>query len=316
MLTPVTNEPAIAVLPAIPPDPSGADPSGVAILVVPLATGVLLALAAIVIAAREVRRRRGLERDMERLRGRIAEVSSMTGGLAHEIKNPLSTLVLNTQMLDEELDDAVPDADTRARLHRRVGALVRETVRLRGILEDFLRYAGRLRLDPQPVDIAGLVDDLVDFFHPQCDQAGVLLRAEIAPGPIEADVDEGHLKQAVLNLMLNALQAMDRGEGPAGEGRGELIVRVEAGDREVRIHVIDTGPGIPADRLDEVFRPYVSGKPGGSGLGLPTARRIVEEHGGGLTVHSEPGRGSDFLILLPRTGASESPGPPATDSSR
>lgn len=226
----------------------------------------------------------------------------MTGGLAHEIKNPLSTLVLNTQMLDEEIDDAVPDVETRGRLHRRLGSLVRETVRLRGILEDFLRYAGRLRLDPQPLDIAALVADLVDFFHPQCDQASVLLRAEIPAGPLEAEVDEGHLKQAVLNLMLNALQAMDSDGASSGTPRHELIVRVEADQGEIRIHVIDTGPGIPADRIEEVFRPYVSGKPGGSGLGLPTARRIVEEHGGTLSVHSEPGRGSDFVVRLARRG--------------
>jgi len=255
-----------------------------------------------VIAWRQARRRRSLERHLEHLRGRIAEVSSMTGGLAHEIKNPLSTLVLNTQMLDEEIDDAVPDVETRGRLHRRLGSLVRETVRLRGILEDFLRYAGRLRLDPQPLDIAALVADLVDFFHPQCDQASVLLRAEIPAGPLEAEVDEGHLKQAVLNLMLNALQAMDSDGASSGTPRHELIVRVEADQGEIRIHVIDTGPGIPADRIEEVFRPYVSGKPGGSGLGLPTARRIVEEHGGTLSVHSEPGRGSDFVVRLARRG--------------
>ena len=224
----------------------------------------------------------------------------MTGGLAHEIKNPLSTLVLNAQLLDEELDEAVPEPDARGRLHRRVGALVRETTRLRGILEDFLRYAGRMRLDPQRRDLAALVSDLVDFFHPQCDQAAVVLRSEIPSTPIEAEVDEPHLKQAVLNLMLNALQAMDGRAPESSTPRGELMVRVEADDSEARIHVIDTGPGIPPDRVEEIFRPYVSGKPGGSGLGLPTARRIVEEHGGELSVHSEPGRGSDFLIRLPR----------------
>lgn len=261
----------------------------------------LMAVAALAYAAWKARIGRRLAEDRAKRAGeRLAQVSSMTGGLAHEIKNPLSTLVLNVQLLDEELDEAVPDEDARGRLHRRVGALVRETVRLRGILEDFLRYAGRMRLDPQRRDIAALVADLVDFFHPQCDQAAVLLRAEIPSVPVEAEVDESHLKQAVLNLMLNALQAMDGRVAKGGAPRGELMVRVEAGDEDVRIHVIDTGPGIPPDRVDEIFRPYVSGKPGGSGLGLPTARRIVEEHGGELTVHSEAGRGSDFMLRLPR----------------
>ena len=297
-------------------DAASANDRGVALEVVLL---VLLGAAIVVlsIALRRARRATKIaERRATRAGERLAQVSSMTGGLAHEIKNPLSTLVLNAQLLDEELDEAVPEEDARGRLHRRVGALVRETTRLRGILEDFLRYAGRMRLDPQRRDIASLVSDLVDFFHPQCDQAAVLLRSEIPSTPIEADIDEAHLKQAVLNLMLNALQAMDGRAAEDSAPRGELMVRVESKDGEARIHVIDTGPGIPADRIDEIFRPYVTGKPGGSGLGLPTARRIVEEHGGELTVHSEPGRGSDFLIRLPRErGTSPGPSPTSPTSS-
>ena len=302
-------------LAAIAPTESPSSPIAGAMTLVVVAIVLLAAvIAGLSIAVHKARRARAIaERRATRAGERLAQVSSMTGGLAHEINNPLSTLVLNAQLLDEELDEAVPEEDARGRLHRSVGALVRETTRLRGILEDFLRYAGRMRLDPQRRDIASLVSDLVDFFHPQCDQAAVLLRSEIPSTPIEADVDEAHLKQAVLNLMLNALQAMD---GRAAEGsapRGELMVRVESDDDEVRIHVIDTGPGIPADRVDEIFRPYVTGKPGGSGLGLPTARRIVEEHGGELAVHSEPGRGSDFLIRLPRERGA-TPGPSPTSS--
>lgn len=293
------------------PSTGGSTPLAWAIVVVALGLAVWSAVA-------WARLRRDRRRDREALaaaeqstrsaRDRLAEVSSMTGGLAHEIKNPLSTLVLNAQLLDEDLEEQVHDEETRRRLRRRVEGLVRETVRLRGILEDFLRYAGRMRLALQRHDVASLLSDLVDFFHPQCDQSAIVLRAEIPEGPIEAEVDEAHLKQAVLNLMLNAVQAMD---GPANAvPKGELIVRLEADDAEVRIHVIDTGPGIPADRLEEIFRPYVSGKRGGSGLGLPTSRRIAEEHGGRLTVHSEPGRGSDFVIRIPRRRAT----PTTTDS--
>lgn len=293
------------------PSTGGSGPLAWAIVVVALGLAVWSAVA-------WARLRRDRRRDREALaaaeqstrsaRDRLAEVSSMTGGLAHEIKNPLSTLVLNAQLLDEDLEEQVHDEETRRRLRRRVEGLVRETVRLRGILEDFLRYAGRMRLALQRHDVASLLSDLVDFFHPQCDQSAIVLRAEIPEGPIEAEVDEAHLKQAVLNLMLNAVQAMD---GPANAvPKGELIVRLEADDAEVRIHVIDTGPGIPADRLEEIFRPYVSGKRGGSGLGLPTSRRIAEEHGGRLTVHSEPGRGSDFVIRIPRRRAT----PTTTDS--
>ncbi|HMN95044.1 MAG TPA: HAMP domain-containing sensor histidine kinase [Phycisphaerales bacterium] len=259
--------------------------------------------------ARDAERR---ARDAERL----AELGSMTGGLAHEIKNPLSTLGLNAQLMAEELIESDLEPERRDRLVRRTAAIRREADRLRDILTDFLRYAGRFQLDRQPCALFEVVDELADFLAPQCQQSGVLLRVETPPTEIIASVDRDLLKQALLNLMLNAIQAMTgppRGGGPAGGAearataslgslprRGELILRVEGDDREARIHVIDTGPGIEPDRIDEVFRPYVSTKPGGTGLGLPTARRIVEEHGGRLVAHSRPGDGSDFVIALPR----------------
>lgn len=118
-----------------------------------------------------------------------------------------------------------------------------------------------------------------------------------------ASVEEGLIKQAILNLLINAVQAVS-GKSDRDRGRhdvlGEVIVRVDGNAESVVIHVTDTGPGIEPDRLEEIFRPYVSGKRSGTGLGLPIARRIIDEHGGRLTVNSAPGQGSDFQIALPR----------------
>jgi signal transduction histidine kinase len=244
---------------------------------------------------------------------RLAELGAMTGGLAHEIKNPLSTIGLNAQLLGEDLAEADLPHEERQRLRRRLDALTREVERLRGILTDFLQFAGRMKLDPQPHDLVRLVDELSDFFHPQCDQAGIMLRTQLPAEPVTVRVDEAVLKQAILNLMINAVQAMRPTEGgPAGGGEagahrrhGDLMLRLERGRDEVRLHVIDTGPGIEADKLKEIFHPYVSHKTGGTGLGLPTARRIIEEHGGRLDAHSEPGRGSDFVVHLPLAAAEE-----------
>lgn len=263
-------------------------------------------------AEARARRAERRARDSERL----AELGSMTGGLAHEIKNPLSTIGLNAQLLAESIAESQLPAEERERLVRRLDTLGRETERLRGILTDFLQFAGRMKLDPQPRDLCRLVDELSDFYHPQAQQAGVVLRTQLPNEPIIAKVDEGLLKQAVLNLMLNATQAMVgsssgtpalRAGTPGSESRGtenrgtELILRVERDEREARIHVIDTGPGIEAAKVNEIFRPYFSMRQGGTGLGLPTAQRIVQEHGGELIVHSEPGKGSDFTIHLPLT---------------
>jgi len=252
------------------------------------------------IVRRAVTRARAAERRM-RAAERQSEAASMTRGLAHEIRNPLSTIGLNAQLLAEGIAELDLDESERARLGRRVEALAREAERLRGILVDFLEFAGELRLEPGPGDLNTVVEELVDFFLPQAQSQGVRLRAETAPAPLRASFDAPHLKQAVLNLMLNAVQAM--GAAPADRAK-ELILRTErahdAGRRPVvRLHVIDTGPGIDGPTRDRLFDPYFTTKPGGTGLGLPTARRIIEGMGGRIELHSEPGRGSDFTITLP-----------------
>ena len=273
--------------------------------------GVAIALALIPAARTIQRRAEARAREAERRARqaeRLAELGSMTSGLAHEIKNPLSTLGLNAQLLAEDIADSQLPQEERDRILRRLGTLGREAERLRNILSDFLRFAGRLKLDPQSCDLRVVLDELADFLGPQCQQAGVLLRTDLPERPLTAVVDPNLLKQALLNLMLNALQAMSptpESPVPVNEPpirRGELILRLEQGGGDARIHVIDTGPGIAPDRLEEIFRPYVSSKPGGTGLGLPTARRIVEEHGGRLVAHSAPGQGSDFVISVPLAG--------------
>ncbi len=264
-----------------------------------VAGGVGAALAALS-AHSTLRRREARTRQAERRAAdavRLAELGSMTSGLAHEIKNPLSTIALHAQLLREDVLDSAMKDDERERVSRRVDSLAQECTRLKDILEDFLRFAGRVKLDPHQLDLRDVVLDLADFFEPQCRQAGVLLRKDLAPAPVMARVDSGLLKQALLNLALNAVQAMK--DPSPGAAPGELILRLESGPDGVIIHVIDTGPGIAPERRAEVFQPYVTSKPGGSGLGLAVARRIVEEHGGRIELHSEPGRGSDFAVHLP-----------------
>ncbi|MHC4109322.1 MAG: sensor histidine kinase [Planctomycetota bacterium] len=244
--------------------------------------GIVIGAAGALVAGRFVlhRAERRIREAERRARGaeRLAELGHMTGGLAHEIKNPLSTIGLNAELLAESITDADLPDDQRERLLRRLDAL------------------------SQGWDVCRIVTELGDFFDPQCRDADVALRTQLPDHPVPVEVDESLFKQALLNLMINATQAMSAaastGDGSSGP-RGELILRVEDDADEVRVHVIDTGPGIEPDRLDEMFHPYVSGRSGGTGLGLPTARRIVEEHGGRLAAHSEPGRGSDFVIHLP-----------------
>lgn len=263
---------------------------------------------------------------------RLAELGAMTGGLAHEIKNPLSTIGLNAQLLSEGLDELPEDAptpkDAKQRLQRRLESLRRETERLRGILSDFLNYAGELRLENKSVNLNETIEELADFFLPQAQQQGVRLRVDVVREPVMAHCDVAHLKQAVLNLMLNAVQAMARAPGAQGQTGGkyessgeqpamkELILQtrrgagVEVGVKESPgkdaamsiIRVIDTGPGITPETRAKLFTPYFTTRSGGSGLGLATTRRIIEAMGGRIGVQSETGRGASFTIELPERG--------------
>ncbi len=271
-------------------------------LFIGLASGVCGSIPAIVWWSRRTAQRVRLLESRARDAERLAEQATLTGGLAHEIKNPLSTIGLNLQLIHEQVGELDLPEPQGGRLQRRLDALSGEVARLRTILEDFLRYAGQLRLDRQPVEINTAVEELVDFFTPQAQSSGVNLRSRLDPNTGQAPVDITLFKQAVLNLLINATQAMvaARYEQTPHGGAVDLIITTEGGADAVAVHVIDTGPGISDAKLDTVFKPYYSTKRDGSGLGLPTSRRIVESHGGRIEVHSEPGKGSDFTLHLPR----------------
>ena len=219
----------------------------------------------------------------------LAELGHLAGGLAHEIKNPLSTINVNLRLLAEDL--ARHGDEEHQRWLRRLQGVQEESARLKTILDDFLKYAGKYELSMRSVDLRRLVSELVDFFTPQAADAHVLLRSAPADQPVVCRVDEKLMKQALLNLMINAVQAMDAG--------GELLVKVAAQRGRGVVEVIDTGPGMAPDEVGRIFEVYYSTKKGGTGLGLPTTRRIIQEHGGGIRAESEPGKGTRFVIVLP-----------------
>ena len=261
-----------------------------------------LLVTASLITRRLVRLRAAEER--ARRQERLAELGALTGGLAHEIKNPLSTIGLNVQLASEAISDSQLPEDDKATLVRRVETVSREATRLANILNDFLRFAGRIKLAPVEIDTREIVEELVDFYRPQCEIHRVVLRADIPAAETIARVDPALVKQALLNLLINANQAM----ATSDSAPRELLVRLESQPVTVAIHVIDTGPGIPPEKHAEIFRPYVTGRKGGTGLGLAVTRRIVEEHGGRIDLFSEVGKGTDFTVRLPVGG-------PAADSS-
>ncbi len=222
-------------------------------------------------------------------RSHFVELSRIVSGLAHEIKNPLSTINLNLKLLAEDLSRY--DDEEHARINKRLRTVQGEADRVRLILDDFLKCAGTYEVHPEETDLGKAVEEMYDFFFPQAESNGVLLRIALPEEPVMCRIDGKLIKQAILNLMLNATQAMT--------GGGELLLKLAPGEREAVLEVIDTGPGIAPDQLDTIFQPYVSTKTGGTGLGLPIARRIVRDHGGTIDVESEDGKGTRFTIRLP-----------------
>jgi len=227
-----------------------------------------------------------------RLRAQYAEISELAGGLAHEIRNPLSTLSLNLDLLAEDFQN--PETTRDSRVRQRVDRLRHEVRRLEGILESFLRFARVQDLKREPADLNAVIDELRDFFEPHAGTKGIVIRTRFAPDLPAVELDRDLFKQAILNLVLNAEHAM-----PSG---GELILMTRYEEPWIVLDVIDTGQGMPEPVRARIFDAFFSTRAGGSGLGLPTTRKIIEAHGGTIRVQSEPGKGSQFTVQLPVPG--------------
>lgn len=235
---------------------------------------------------------------VQRLMDQYAEIARLAGGLAHEIKNPLSTIRLNMQLLaedvlPEEVDDDSILSPEQQRAKKRINAVQRECTRLQDLLDDFLNYAKVRRVELTPRNLNEEIADALDFFEPEAEAAGVEIVPYLDPDLPTVRLDREAFRGALTNLLLNAKQAMPDG--------GQLIVQTRnLGDRAA-VYLTDTGVGMDDATASRMFEAFFSTKPGGSGLGLPTTAKLIEAHGGVITVQSELGRGTRFTIELPAT---------------
>ncbi len=234
--------------------------------------------------------------DMHGRSEQFQELTGLIGRLAHEIKNPLSTIKVNLKLAGEELSVAgrTEDKEQAARRAvRKITVIQKEADRLEQILEDYLRYLDKTEPQFATVDVNEVVGDMVDFYAPQAYSHGVKIRQMLFGSPLVCRVDVDMLKQAMLNLFINAQQAM--------AGGGELMIQTDKRDNRAAIRINDTGCGIEPDRQSHVFDVYHSSRARGSGLGLPMVKKVVESHGGSIDLSSEPGKGTSFTIELPLT---------------
>ncbi len=222
----------------------------------------------------------------------IAEMTELAGGLAHELRNPLSTILINLELLAEDLQDSGADPDeARRRALLKVDTLRREAKRLQALCDDFLNLAGPCRVQHKPTDLNAVLARLGEFFEPLARQHKIRLKLLDPDSEVICPADEKLLSQAILNLLINAQQAMPDG--------GLLRIGARKDGLWAVIEVSDTGVGVAPEHHEQILRPFFSTKVNGTGLGLSTTRRIVEEHNGTLTFESTVGKGTTFTIRIP-----------------
>jgi len=217
---------------------------------------------------------------------RLAALGRITAGVAHEVKNPLNSMRLWLENLKESLPG---DADSNS--HQAVQVLDKEIDRLDAVVKRFLDFTRPMEIKLEQTQLSQLLRDVLEVARPQLQKANVEM-VQTLPGDVpEVLVDRDLLKQAVLNLVLNAVEAMPGG----GQIRLGLSRRLEMAE----ISVADTGKGIPPENKQKIFQLFFTTRPGGSGIGLASTFRIVQLHNGSIDFTSEVGRGTTFRIELP-----------------
>jgi len=218
-------------------------------------------------------------------------LARLAGGLAHELKNPLSTISLHLALLEEDWE--AEDGIKPRRTVKTVRTLQAEVSRLNGILEDFLRFARTDVLKAEECSLNAQIEQVVQFSSPEAERFGIHFQSHLDLGLPLVRLDAGRFRQALLNLVINARQAMEE----RGVGTITLITR-RHGNHAV-VEIVDDGPGMDAETLRQCLQVYYSTKRSGSGLGMATVRRIVEAHGGTLAIESSPGNGTRVSMSFP-----------------
>jgi signal transduction histidine kinase len=238
------------------------------------------------VTLRDAESRRQIELQLE-VSSRLAAISRLTGGVAHEIKNPLNAMAVHLEVLKSKLDGAEPEIEV----------IAREIKRLDQVVKTFLNFTKPVELHTEPVDLNELLRDVATLVSADAQAHGVLLELDLGQAaPVGGDGDM--LKQAFLNIVVNGLEAM-----PAG---GRLALRTETDGGECSVLISDAGNGIPPEAREKIFNLYFTTKENGTGIGLATTFRVVQLHSGTIDFVSEPGKGTTFRLRFPKMTASAS----------
>jgi signal transduction histidine kinase len=232
-----------------------------------------------------------VEKQAELLRAeRLAAMGKVSAQVAHEVRNPLSSIGLNVEMLQEQIE-ALGAPEARREARELIASVMREVDRLTEITDEYLRLARLPAPNLRREDVGGVLESVLGFSSEELDRAQVKVDFERPPSEVPVMADEGQLRQVFFNLVRNSREAMPEG--------GTLKVSVKQTPKEVEVRVSDTGTGLSADAKHRLFEPFFSTKQGGTGLGLSLARQIAQAHGGKLEVDPSVVAGTTFVITLP-----------------
>ena len=229
------------------------------------------------------------DRHIERLRIQYEELANLASSLAHEIKNPLSVIRMNVELLAEDFGEM--DTPEARRALGRIEIVNRQCVRLENLLNDFIRFNRPSNLELKSGSLNDQIIQILEFYETQAKKQGVEIKRYLESDLPSIKMESQTLQAALVNLVKNALEAMPHG--------GQLVARSRLTRTGVALDLIDTGCGMEASTLMNMFKTFYTCKDGGSGLGLPTAKKIIEAHGGVINVQSEVGRGTIFTIEFP-----------------
>lgn len=223
------------------------------------------------------------------MRKRYEELAALAGSLAHEIKNPLSVIHMNSELLSEEIAES--ESPMRRRAMDKVDIIREQCQRMENLLRDFLRFATMQHVELTPGSLNDQVDRVLRAYQAQADHTNVEILRYLDSDLPSVMLNSDALQAALMNLVKNALEAMEHG--------GQLLARTYATQTTVALDLIDTGCGMDHNAVMHIFEPFYSSKHEGSGLGLPTAKKIIEAHGGRISLQSEVGQGTKFVLEFP-----------------
>ena len=219
---------------------------------------------------------------------RLTAINSLTGRVAHEIKNPLNSIALRLEMLRSRIAEDSPDSEPEFAI------LSEEVLRLDRVVRTFLDFNRPVELVLEDVNVVECAAEILNLLEPEATQKGIEISLGHTDGTVVVKADPDLLRQALLNIAVNAIEAMEQG--------GRLQIEVEKNRETCSIRIQDTGPGIPPGLRDKIFQLYYTTKIRGSGIGLAMTYRAVQLHGGTIIVEGESGKGTTFLITLPLGG--------------